>query len=224
MESASDVLRSKYVGVKVGTADMSSQSIPLDHYLRNYCDGNKKMAFEEIFSRYVRRLTNLASRQFDSTIRFQADPEGVVQSVYRSFFARDLTTYKLENWESLWKLLAFITLRKCYKKRTKVRKSPIMPPGVLRYSEGELSDSSEWIEAIDQQPTPAQAAALTETVSQLFSELKPREREMAEALLQGYTAVEIAARFDCSNRTVRRLRQHLRETLEEMSVDYRKGL
>ena len=169
-------------------------------------------AAEEIFTRYVRRLTALASRQFDSGIRHRADPEGVVQSVYRSFFSRDVrANYRLEDWESLWKLLALITVRKCTKRRLKYRieqaASTARPVG------------ADWIEAIDHAPTPAEAAALTETISRLFRELDPADREMAERILQGYTAVEIGEQFHCSERTVRRLRDLLRERLERFKAE-----
>jgi len=41
-------------------------------------------------------------------------PEEVVQSVYRSFFARyQAGQFTVANWDSLWGLLAVITLRKC---------------------------------------------------------------------------------------------------------------
>ena len=175
----------------------------------------KKEAEEEIFSRYVRRLTALASQQFNSGMRHRADPEGVVQSVYRSFFSRDLrNNFALQDWESLWKLLAVITVRKCIKKRIKYRREPTVPvhgPGL-----GESSDNGDWIIAIDHAPTPAEAASLTGTVSQLFRELDPEDREMAECILQGYTASEIGERFHRSERTVRRLREVLRKRLERM--------
>jgi len=181
----------------------------------------KRDAAEEIFARYVRRLTALASRQFDSGIRHRADPEGVVQSVYRSFFARDLrSNFPLEDWESLWKLLAVITVRKCSKKRRKYWKEPTVP--VHAFGPAGSSDGGEWIMAIDRAPTPAEAAALTETVSRLFRELDPADREMAECILQGYTAIEIGDRYHRSERTVRRLRDVLRSRLERMNAeDYR---
>jgi RNA polymerase sigma factor (sigma-70 family) len=177
----------------------------------------KNDAAEQIFARYVRRLTALASRQFDSGIRHRADPEGVVQSVYRSFFSRDVRAhYRLEDWESLWKLLAVITVRKCTKRRQKYRKEQTV---TLGWPVAESETDAAWIEAIDRAPTPAEAAALTETVSQLFRELDSDDREMAERILQGFTAVEIGLEFKCSERTVRRLRDLLRERLERLNSE-----
>ena len=179
-------------------------------------DGETRAA-EEIFTRYVRRLTALATRQFDSGIRHRADPEGVVQSVYRSFFSRDVRAhYRLEDWESLWKLLALITVRKCTKRRLKYRKEKAV---AVAGPVGAATIGGDWIEAIDRSPTPAEAAALTETVSQLFRELDSGDREMAERILQGYTAIEIGKQFGCSERTVRRLRVLLRDRLERLNSE-----
>ena len=173
-------------------------------------------AYEEIFSRYVRRLTALASSQFDSGIRYRADPEGVDQSVYRSFFARDASQYRLADWEAIWRLLAIITVRKCWKRRARYRKEPLVP--LPRWDdERDSFNARQWAKLVDHAPTPAEAVALTETVSQLFAQLDSNDLKMAEYILQGYTAVEIAERFDCSEKTVRRLRDRLRERLRDMT-------
>ncbi len=72
-----------------------------------------------IFHRFVHRLTALASRQFDARFQAKADPEDVVQSVYRSFFLRDeRSPFDLSDWDSLWSLLATITIHKCFDKRS----------------------------------------------------------------------------------------------------------
>ena len=60
-------------------------------------------------------------------------------------------------------------------------------------------------------------------MSQLFRELAPGDREMAERILQGYTAVEIGEQFGCSERTVRRLRDLLRERLERLNSEDSRG-
>jgi RNA polymerase sigma-70 factor, ECF subfamily len=179
-------------------------------------------AYEEIFSRYVRRLTALASSQFDSGIRFRADPEGVVQSVYRSFFSRDASQYRLADWEAIWRLLAVITVRKCWKRRARYRKEHLVP--LPRWDEDDDSaNARQWAKLVDHTPTPAEAVALTETVSQLFGQLEADDLKMAEFILQGYTAVEIAERFDCCEKTVRRLRDHLRSRLRDMTAEDSRG-
>ena len=168
--------------------------------------GGDPEAATEIVRRFVRRLTALASKQFDAGLRDRADPEGVVQSAYRSFFARDLRApFALDGWERLWALLAVITVRKCTRKRRQWRDRP--------------SAEDDWVEAIDRQPTPIEAAALTELVARIFREIDRDDREAAEMILQGYTAVEVAARCGCSERTVRRLRDRIRKIVERLEPD-----
>ena len=103
--------------------------------------------------------------------------------------------FPLEDWESLWKLLAVITVRKCSKKRRKYSKESTRR-STAPVREDSL-DGGDWIMAIDVlRPPPAEAAALTETVSRLFqASFDPEDREMAECILQGYTAVEIGERY-----------------------------
>jgi RNA polymerase sigma-70 factor (ECF subfamily) len=71
-------------------------------------------AARELFERFAQQLIALARRRFRDGLRHKVDPEDVVQSAYKSFFAR----YGPENlnvgsWHSLWGLLTLITLRKC---------------------------------------------------------------------------------------------------------------
>jgi RNA polymerase sigma-70 factor, ECF subfamily len=160
----------------------------------------------EIFRRFVVRLTALAATQFDAGRRFRADPEGVVQSVYRSFFTRDLKTpFQLDGWEGLWSLLAVITVRKCARKR---RRQP-----------GPISVDQDCLEAVDRQPTPDEALALNDLIARVFQSIDPDDHAKADLILQGFTAVEIAGRCNCSERTVRRLRDFMRSNVEQMLAD-----
>ena len=163
-------------------------------------------AAEEIFRRYVRRLTALASRQFGDGLRDRADPEGVVQSVYKSFFLRDHhAPFDLDGWERLWALLAVITVRKCARRR---REFLAKPPA-----------EDEWAEAIDRQPTPMEVVELAELVARIFQEVGREDHEAAEMILQGCTAVEIAEKCGCSERTVRRLRDRIRDLVDRLGDD-----
>jgi RNA polymerase sigma factor (sigma-70 family) len=54
---------------------------------------------------------------------------------------------------------------------------------------------------------------LAETVEQLLENLGPPEREIVELSLQGHTTPEIAARLGRSRRTVRRVRERVKDVL-----------
>ena len=71
-------------------------------------------AATEVFNRFARRIVGLARQQLHAALRSKVDPEDVLQSVFRSFFNRQREgRFAIENWDSLWGLLALITVRKC---------------------------------------------------------------------------------------------------------------
>jgi RNA polymerase sigma-70 factor (ECF subfamily) len=139
----------------------------------------------------------------------------VVQSAYKSFFAR-YGAGKLEavNWDSLWGLLTLITMRKCAervayhraKRRDVAREAPA-PPG---------EEGSAWPEPLGREPTPLEAAELSETVDRLLADLDEDERPVLELSLQGYTTREISQQIGRAERTVRLLREGVRKRLERM--------
>jgi len=177
-------------------------------------------AAAEVFGRFLRRLIVLASRQFDSWIRNRVDVEDVVQSAYKSFFAgQGEGRFELADWDGLWGLLAVITMRKCYRRSDYLRAErrdaarEVSYRGTSRDVDG---SGAAWWEAIDREPTPVEAAMLTETVEQLLEDLGRPEREIVELSLQGHTTPEIAARLGRSRRTVRRVRERVRGYLLEL--------
>src|SRR5262249_54926721 len=71
-------------------------------------------AADDVFRRYARRLIALARARLEARIGRKVDPEDVLQSVFRSFFTRyGEGQFTPGDWDSLWRILAVITLRKC---------------------------------------------------------------------------------------------------------------
>src|SRR5262249_4991439 len=71
-------------------------------------------AARDLFERFARALIGMARGRFAPAIRHKVDPEDVVQSAYKSFFARyGDGNLNVVNWNGLWGLLTLITLRKC---------------------------------------------------------------------------------------------------------------
>ena len=170
-------------------------------------------AARQLFSRFTRQLIALALRHIGAGLRHKVDAEDVVQSAYKSFFARyNPGNLEVESWNSLWGLLALITVRKCAERaayhraecRNAAREEEVLRPGPL-----------------GREPTPLEAAVLGETVKQLFARLDEEERPVLELSLQGYTTREISERLGRAERTVRLLREGIRHRLERMQ---REGL
>jgi RNA polymerase sigma-70 factor (ECF subfamily) len=174
-----------------------------------------------IFERFAGQLVALARRRTDEVLRHKVDPEDVVQSTYKSFFHRyGDGELAVVNWNSLWGLLTRITLRKCAERvayhraecRDAAREAPARP-------RGEDDDETSWPEALAREPTPLEAAELSETLQRLLSGLDQDERPIVELSLQGYSTREISEQLDRPERTVRRLRERVRAQLERMQVE-----
>ena len=71
-------------------------------------------AARQLFGRFTCQLIALALRHIGAGLRHKVDAEDVVQSAYKSFFARyNPGNLEVQSWNSLWGLLALITVRKC---------------------------------------------------------------------------------------------------------------
>ncbi len=168
----------------------------------------------EAFGRFTRRLVGLARRQLGGLLRHKVDPEDVVQSVYKSFLLRYGAEMLVEEDEDgLWALLTRITLRKCADRaryhraecRDAAREAP--PPA---------GEGAAWQDVAGREPTPDEAAALTETVERLLRGLGADERAILELSLQGYSTPEISERLGRAERSVRRVRERARALLERL--------
>jgi RNA polymerase sigma factor (sigma-70 family) len=172
-----------------------------------------------VFRRFAGRLIALARSRLDPRTRQKVDPEDVVQSAFRSFFTRhDAGQLDLTTWDELWSLLTVITVRKCANQAARFRAQ-------RRDVAGEIAPAAQaeaWgavHEVISREPTASQAAMLTETVEQLMRALKSEDRVIITLSLQGYSVAEISARLGFAERTVRRLREHVKHRLLRMQAD-----
>jgi RNA polymerase sigma-70 factor (ECF subfamily) len=172
-----------------------------------------------IFSRFAQRLIALARRRLDGRVRSKEDPEDIVESVFKTFFRRHAQEpFTLDSWDNLWSLLTVIALRKCGY-RTRYFRAACRD---VQREAGPLPDSADsdasW-EAIAHEPTPAEAAELTDTVEQLMRELDPRDRPILSLTLQGYTVPEIAAQIQRAERTVYRALERIRKRLVQLRAE-----
>jgi RNA polymerase sigma-70 factor (ECF subfamily) len=173
-------------------------------------------AAQEIFQRFADRLIALAHRRLDSLVRTKVDPEDVVLSAFKSFFLRcSGGRFDLGGWDSLWSLLVLITLRKCGREVKRfhgpgrdVRKETALSP--VGDAEG-----GGW-ELLSREPTPAEAASLTETLEQFLTGLGQRERQAVQLRLQGYTVPEISAQVGLTEYTVEGMLKKARKYLKRL--------
>ncbi len=170
-------------------------------------------AATEIFNRYTHQLIALARNRLDSATRQKMDPEDVVLSAFNSFFARK-DQFELVGWESLWGLLARITLRKCFHKMEYVHAKQRDPWREVRMPSA--SDSSDSWQAIARDPTPSESLLLQETIDEVMAQLEERERKIFGLILQGVQVPEISQKVGRTERTIRRVQEKVRSILEAL--------
>jgi RNA polymerase sigma-70 factor (ECF subfamily) len=175
-------------------------------------------AAQELFCRFTHQLIALALHHIDAGLRHRVDPEDVVQSAYKSFFFRyGDGNLDAVNWNSLWGLLTLITVRKCAERAAYHRAERRDTAREISSPRGD--EQASWFEPLGREPTPVEAAVLSETVQQLFTGLDEEERPILELSLQGYTTREISERLSRAERTVRLLREGIRHRLERMQQE-----
>jgi RNA polymerase sigma-70 factor (ECF subfamily) len=121
----------------------------------------------------------------------------------------------MEDGHELWQLLAGITMNK-------VRQGIEFHSAQKRHIDVEQAvvssdDNSVEIqlEGISRDPSPDQAAIVTDEIDALAKDVDEDKRKILELRLQGFHIEEIAKEIGRSERTVRRTMKAFRERLEE---------
>jgi RNA polymerase sigma-70 factor, ECF subfamily len=176
-------------------------------------------AADQLFHSYAGRLAALARRTLDPRLLARVDPEDVVQSALRSFFVRaSAGEFEFGDPERLWGLLAVLTVRKCHRQadlhfaqQRDVRREAAPQPG---------SDSDPAAEVVwSREPTPDEAACLTDTVREVMARLaSPLKRQVFELTLQGFSPPEIARQLSYYERGVLRVRAEIRSLLAGLAA------
>lgn len=177
--------------------------------------GGDQVAAREIFDQFARRLIGLARKRLDERLQPKMDPEDVMQSVFKSFFrVQRAGKLDLANWDSMWAVLTVITLRKCGHRSDYYRAA--CRNYIRETRQPATDDSVSDFQAIARDPTPSDAAMLTETVDQVLRDLQPREKQVVTLSLEGYSVPEISSQVGRTERTVHRVLKRVRERLEKM--------
>lgn len=175
----------------------------------------------ELFNRYVERLMALVRVRLSSKLARRIDPEDVIQSAYRSFFAGTADgRFEVTQSGDLWKLLAAVTVNKLHRqighhqagRRTVTAEKSTSLPG--------LYFQPLPLESLAKDPSPEEALILIEELQFVMSELKAEQREMLEMRLQGSKVSEIANQRNCSERTVRRFLEKVKNRLQQRLLDF----
>jgi len=170
--------------------------------------GGDEQAAEDIFERYINRLTLLARARLSPRLAARTDPEDIVLSAWRSFFigARN-DRYSLRRSGDLWRLLVSITMHKLYhqvRHHSADRRSVDVESPFANGADFEQN-------LIDRTPTPEEAVALADQLQAILALLDDFGRRVLELRLQGEQLNQISADTGRSERTVRRTLAQIRE-------------
>ena len=162
---------------------------------------------DELFQRYVERLSRLARSRLSARLARRVDPEDVVMSAYRSFFlgARD-GRFVIRRSGDLWALLVRMTLHKLYRTAAYHRAEK-------RSIDAEARTSADIDHVPSDQPTPDEVATAADLLESLLSTLPDHHRRMLELRLQGERIADIATATQVTERTVRRVLEQVRGRL-----------
>jgi DNA-directed RNA polymerase specialized sigma24 family protein len=182
--------------------------------LRSDDSAERDIAARLIWRRYFHDVLELARNNLNMRIRRREDEEDVLQSMYKSFCLRQQRgEFDLAGRDALWKLLVTFTLRKA---RNSAKKHGREMRDVAReqtLTDGDDARSAGWaLEQMDAAgPSPAEAAVLNESLERRLAALAdPELRELALMRLEGYTNREIAAKRDCTERSIERRMERIR--------------
>ncbi len=177
-----------------------------------------QQAAEQLFERYANRLIALARSQLSSRLSQRVDAEDIVQSVYQCFFTHARAgSYQVQQGVDLWRLLVTMTLHKV---QQQINRHTAQKRAVRREQSFGSEDSLLGLQAevLARDASPPEALALLEEVELLMRSLSPAHRRIVELRLQGYNRVEIATILRCSQRTVLRLLERIKQYLEQRNA------
>lgn len=166
-------------------------------------------AARELFDKYCERLMALARRRIGTRMTGRIDPEDVLQSAFRTFFARVRNDeFSFHGEDDLCKLLVRLTVRKALRQVAHHRAAKRNPEREAGHGDDE-ADLMGQIASCN--PTPEMEVAVVDEIGRFVARLTVQEREILELRLQGFTPVEVAEKLGTYDRKVRRVLDRLQE-------------
>jgi RNA polymerase sigma-70 factor (ECF subfamily) len=188
---------------------MTADDAPSDHSLllrfrRGQDDGPTML-----YLRYADRLRALAAAQSSPGLAARVDSEDIVQSVFRTFFRRAAGgQYDVPEGEEIWKLLLVIALHKI---RSAGKFHRAARRDVRQSAGGAVYDR-----AVDSAHGHDEGAltVLRLVMDEILDALPAGHRPIIERRIEGYEVAEIAVQLRRSKRTVERVLQEFRRSLD----------
>jgi len=186
--------------------------------VRGFLNGDPTIA-KAFWDQYGPLLERIAAKHMNERLKMRVGPEDVVQSACRTFFRRaKLGQLKLDDSESLWRLLCAITI-------TKVREQARFHSRGKRSVEREVhaagtDDSTHGqFHIAASGPAPEDEVIFADQFAFILGTLDEEERAIVDLKLQELTQDQIADRLGISERTVRRVFKTLQAKLTRVFAE-----
>jgi len=166
-------------------------------------------AARELFDRYCERLMRLARRRIGQRMSSRVDPEDILQSAFRTFFARVRNDeFSFHQEDDLFKLLVRLTVRKTLRQIAFHRAGKRNP---ARETTQPTSDADLLLQISSPDPPPEVEVALVDEFTQFLGRLPPLDRDVLGLKLQGYSTIEIAEQLGSYDRKIRRILDRIQD-------------
>ena len=191
--------------------------MPDEKLLARFREGSEDAA-TALYFRYASRLQNLADNQSAPRMAVRMDTEGVVQSVFRTFFRRAKSgQYEVADGEDLWNLFLVIALNKIRTtaKHHRAQKRDVEKTQTLADSAGTPNASTDIREE-------EALNVLKLTINELLEKLPNSNKDIVFLRIDGFEVSEIAEKTGRAKRTVERIIQNFKRRLKEI-IDQNNG-
>jgi RNA polymerase sigma factor (sigma-70 family) len=157
-------------------------------FLTRLNDGTESAA-EEVYTRYIKRLCQAATRLIGDRLKRQYTAEDAAHSALCSFFRGiGQNRYQIDQSARLWSLLVTIMRHKIQERGSKAREDLLAA------------------DVISGDPPHERAVELAHAIEAAMTGLKPRHLEICRLFYrEDLSPPEIAARVGCSRWTIRRV-------------------
>lgn len=187
---------------------MGDASLPITELVQRYRNGEPAAA-EQLFNAYAQRLSRVAQQHLSRKLGPRVDADDVVQSVFRTFFARTAQgEFQIDSRAQLWQLLVKITITKA---RAQGRYHTAATRDVNVEQPG--GDDDWFFNAMVCEPGPEEAAILVDEIQGVLRGLPELYCQVLQLRLEGHPVAEIADQLNMARRTVYRALKLLHERL-----------
>ncbi len=176
------------------------------------CRRGDQEAAKQLVDAYVERLLPLARRRISQRLASRVDAEDIVQSVFRTFFARlKDDKFEIHDQDDLSRLLVRITVHKTLRQIAHHKAAKRDPNQETGHSD---TSHEQLLQILAHEPTPEHTVSFLDQLEYFMQQLPENDRRILALRLEGYSTDEIAQQLGTYDRKIRRVLERIRDLAE----------